>query len=42
MKFIADESLDRPIVDRLRTDGHRVLYVAELDSGISDDAVLDS
>jgi predicted nuclease of predicted toxin-antitoxin system len=41
MKFVADESLDGPIVDRLRNDGHRVLYVAELEAGISDDAVLD-
>ena len=30
MKFLADESIDRPIVERLRQDGHQVLYVAEL------------
>ena len=40
MKFLADESVDRQIVDRLRQDGHFVLYVAEMESGISDDAVL--
>ena len=41
MKFMADEGVDRQIVDRLRQDGHRVWYVAEMQSGIPDDAVLD-
>jgi len=41
MKFLADESVDRPIVEKLRQDGHFVLYVAEMEPGISDDAVLD-
>ncbi len=40
MKFLADESLDRQIVDRLRQEGHAVRYVAELEPGISDDIVL--
>jgi len=40
MKFVADESVDRPIVVRMRQVGHQVWYVAEMDSGISDDAVL--
>jgi len=40
MKFLADESVDRQIVDRLRQDGHVVLYVVEMEPGISDDAVL--
>jgi len=40
MNFLADESLDRQIVDVLRHDDHVVLYVAEMDPGISDDAVL--
>ena len=40
MIFLADESLDRQIVDVLRSDDHVVLYVAEMDPGISDDAVL--
>ena len=39
MKFVADESVDQPIVDRLRSDGHEVVAVAELDPGISDDEV---
>lgn len=41
MKLVADEGVDRPIVEQLRRDGHEVLYIAESDSGISDDQVLD-
>ncbi len=41
MNFLADEGVDRQIVDRLRLDGHGVLYIAEMDPGISDDEVLD-
>lgn len=41
MKILADESVDGQIVDRLRQDGHLVLYVAEMEPGISDDPVLD-
>jgi len=41
MKFMADENIDRQIVDRLRQDGHTVMSVAEMDPGISDDVVLD-
>ncbi len=40
MNFLADESVDRPIVARLRKDGHDVAYVAEMAPGISDLAVL--
>lgn len=40
MKLVADESVDWPIVERLRNDGHTVLYVAELAPGITDDEVL--
>lgn len=36
MKFLADESVDRQIVDRLRIDGHFVWYIAEMKRGISD------
>lgn len=42
MNFVADESIDRQIVERLRQDGHRVWYVAEMEPGISDDIVLAS
>lgn len=42
MNFLADESVDRQIVERLRRDGHRVVYVAEMEPGISDATVLAS
>jgi predicted nuclease of predicted toxin-antitoxin system len=42
MNLVADESVDRQIVERLRQEGHRVRYVAEMAPGIPDDAVLDS
>ena len=41
LNFLADENLDKQIVDRLRQDGHFVWYVAEMERGISDDVVLD-
>jgi predicted nuclease of predicted toxin-antitoxin system len=40
VNLFADEDIDRQIVDRLRQEGHRMLYVAELEPGISDDVVL--
>jgi len=40
VKFLADECIDRQIVDRLRHDGHTVLCVAEMEPGISDQDVL--
>ena len=40
MRFLADECVDRQIVDRLRHDGYTVLYVAEMEPGISDHDVL--
>lgn len=40
MNFLADESVDRPIVVRLRQEGHRVTYVAEVGPGMPDDEVL--
>ena len=41
MNLLADESVDGHIVERLRREGHRVQYVAEMEPGISDDAVLE-
>jgi predicted nuclease of predicted toxin-antitoxin system len=41
VNWLADESVDRQIVDRLRQDNHSVLYVAEMEPGIPDDTVLD-
>ena len=40
MKFLADECVDRQIVDQLRREGHELLYVMEMAPGISDDEVL--
>ena len=41
MNLLADESVDGPIVEQLRQQGHQVGYVAEMEPGISDEAVLD-
>lgn len=41
MNLLADESVDRQMVDRLRSDGHEVSYIAEIDPSISDDKVFD-
>ena len=40
MNFLVDESVDRQVVDSLREDNHFVLYVAEMEPGISDESVL--
>lgn len=40
MTFLADESVDRPIVARLRADGHVVAAIAEDAPSLPDDAVL--
>ena len=40
MNLVADESVDRQIVERLRQDGHDVFYIAEVEPGVSDDVVL--
>ena len=40
MMFLADEEVDRQIVERLRLDGHEVAYITEMSPGIMDDAVL--
>jgi predicted nuclease of predicted toxin-antitoxin system len=42
MRFVADENIDRQIVEGLRADGHDVLYVAEMMPGVSDENVLNS
>ncbi len=41
MNFLADENVDRQIIERLRHEGYNVRYIAETNAGISDDAVLD-
>lgn len=40
MNVLADEGVDRQIVERLRQNGHQVLYVAEFEPGTNDDAIL--
>ena len=40
MNIVADESVDREIVEALRNGGHDVLYIAEILPSISDDEVL--
>jgi predicted nuclease of predicted toxin-antitoxin system len=42
VKLLADEGIDRQIVDRLRHDGYSVLYIAEMNPGIADEMVLDT
>ncbi len=41
MNLLADESVDRQIVERLRQDEHDVLYIAEVEPSISDNIVFD-
>ena len=41
MNLIADEGVDRQVVERLRRDGHQVLYIAESEPGITDELVLE-
>ena len=41
MNLLADESVDRQIVGRLRQDGFEVLYVAEMEPGVTDIVVLE-
>lgn len=40
MNFVADESVDAPIVERLRSEGYSVLSIAESSPSVSDDEVL--
>lgn len=40
MNLLADEGVDRAVVERLRQDGHAVHYVAELSPSVGDEEVL--
>jgi len=40
MKFVADECCDAGLVSLLRSEGHDVAYVSELNAGASDKEVL--
>jgi predicted nuclease of predicted toxin-antitoxin system len=39
VKFLADENVDKPIVECLRNEGHIVLYATEIEPRIPDDEV---
>ena len=41
MILLADESVDRQIVDRLRQDGNDTVYIAEFSPSVTDDQVLE-
>src|SRR5829696_4271207 len=41
MRFLADENVSRLVVERLRTDGHDVVAVAQSGRGISDKRVVE-
>lgn len=41
MNFVADEGIDKQIVEQLRNNGHDVLYIAEISPSIPDEDVLD-
>jgi predicted nuclease of predicted toxin-antitoxin system len=40
LKFLCDADVDRPLVDRLRDEGHDVLYMAEIKKDSADEEVL--
>jgi len=40
VNLVADEDVDGPVVQRLRNDGHDIIYVADLSPGVTDDDVL--
>jgi len=42
MKFLADEGVNRAIVEAIRRDGHDVRWMAEESGGTKDDAVLEA
>jgi predicted nuclease of predicted toxin-antitoxin system len=41
MRIVADESVDQPIVERLRADGHEVVAMVDLGPGSADEEVLE-
>jgi hypothetical protein len=40
VNLLADEGVERQIVERLRQEGHDVWYIAEIKPGIDDDVIL--
>ncbi|GBD86636.1 hypothetical protein BMS3Abin03_00557 [bacterium BMS3Abin03] len=41
MNFLADENIDRQIVETLRDQGNNVIYIPEINPGINDEKVLE-
>ncbi len=41
MTFVCDEGVDRLVVLRLRSEGHEVVYIAEVSPSVTDDVVLE-
>lgn len=41
MKFLADENVEKLIVDILRADGHDVLFISEITTSTIDEKLLD-
>jgi len=42
MKFLADENISNKVVDRLRNKAVDIVFIKELASGLSDEAVLET
>lgn len=40
MDLVADENVPKPLIDRLRADGHVVVAISEIDAGIPDLSVM--
>lgn len=40
MRLLVDESVERQVVEHLRREGHDVIYIAEIEPGVTDDIVL--
>lgn len=41
MNFVADENIDRQVVEASRDAGHNVIYIADTEPSISNHAVFD-
>jgi predicted nuclease of predicted toxin-antitoxin system len=41
LRFLCDSDVDRPLVDRLREDGHEVFYMTEIKADSLDEEVLE-
>lgn len=41
MNFVADENVEKPVVDMLRDNGHDVIFLREITSRTDDEEILD-